>query len=347
MDIRKRLRLDSLRRMLPVCLALLAAGVAVFFLFGCHSLVRLALPRALAELSVENMEGAYVEDDVTYLYAAYAQEVTYQDDRPVAVTGAQYVIQFDGEHYMGLFAHQDTLDEAEAMLSACDAYYTGELREDELPALRVRGVIRSMDEQTLAYYLAAADGDEDVREVMLPYYIDVNRLNGRPFAVTWAALAAAVLLMLAGIALGLYALLGGCQRKMRAKCAGSEEEVEQFCQRTEAVGGVRLGPDYILFQSRTESVLLRPWEVSWAYVLDVWPPVNGGMPTAMVFRTVDKKKYVIPMSEENTQTLMDLICQWLPGVVRGFSQEKERAYLGDPTFSGRWEAVWPGCTGRK
>jgi len=349
----RQLRGASLRRILPASLALLALGAAVFVLFACYDLARLFSPRALAQLTPETMEGAYVADDIPYLHMVYARELTRREGQPDRVTGAQYVIKFDSEHYMGLSVHRDILARAEEMMDACNAFYNGWLSEDQIPVLRVEGTIRPLTGQALELYLAAAQGDGDVEAVMLPYCLDVNRLNGRPYAVTWAALAVSLLLAAAGLALGVPPLAEMLRDRHRARVAAvrlerSRAGVRRLLDEVPPVGGVRVRTDWLLLPRGSKSVLCRPWEVSWAYQTALNPRLHRGSAAAVVFRMADGKgKYTVPMAEEDAQVLLELLERRTPGIVRGYSKEKERAYRGDPTFANRWEAAWPGCTAKK
>lgn len=353
MELLEELREDSLKKTLPPALIALVLGLALYFAFGCYDLVRLVYPKALDDLTAETMEGVWLEDDITYFHMAYAQELTYQDGRPARVTGSQYVVRFDSEHYMGLFVHRDGLEEAERMMSACNDFYAGKIPESQIPSMHVKGTIRAMDEQTLGFYLAAANGDKDVESIMLPYYIDVGRLNGRSIGAMWAMLVLSILLMAAGLALGACAMLGVFQKRLRDKAAAagdlkkSMERVRSFYEQTQPVGGVRVRSDYIMFQRGPISVLLRPWDVSWAYHTAVRPLLHWGKRFAVILCTTDNRRYTAAMDEKEAVAVLRLLDEQAPGVVLGYTSEKERSYRNDPTFAKRWEAIWPGCTDQK
>lgn len=356
MELLKRLRRDSLKRVLPLSLLLLAAGIALFFIFGCYDLIQLASPRTLAELTPETMEGAYVEDDVTYFYAAYLQTKEYKDNRYVGVTGVQYVIDFDRSYYMGLSVHKLDLDEAENMMDACDDYYYGKIGADEVPVFHVRGTIEAMDDEERSYYFEAAGGDAGLESIMLPYYVDLNRMNGNTFALMWIMLAVSVALFLGGLVPLIRALTGGYQKKLSAKLAAMGEEssmlerLERFYDSSEPASGVRIGSEFLMFQHGAVTMLFRPWELAWAYQMTTRHRTNGiptGKSYAAIFRMMDGTQYSLAMKEPQVQALLKAINENAPGVVLGYTKELEQMYQKNrSSFAARWESVRPGCTSR-
>jgi len=340
MEILKLLREESLIRRLPFALLFLALGAALFFSFHCFDLVKLAFPWSLSQLTAAKLDGVWVEDDVSCLHREYAREITHQKDGEDLLTGTAYIIFLDSGQSMGLFVHQEGLAEAQALLEKCQTQDgTG-----ELPVLHVSGMVRAMPEQHLTLFRAAAEGDERVESAMLPYYIDVGRLNGWSLAVCWLVLGASCALMALGLGLGIYVLAGGCQRKLKAKAARAGDlamslsRVERFYRRTPPLGGVRADKEYVLFRRGAVDILLRPWDVTWAYSID------RRNSSKVVFRTAQEETYTVTMSPMDAQALFHRMEEQTPGVLIGFTDDRAYAYQCDPTFAHRWEAVWPGCT---
>lgn len=336
MDLFKLLRAESLKRRLPFSLLLLALGAALFFTFSCFNLVYLAFPWSLNQLAQDSMEGVWVSDTLTSLHKEYAQEITRQEGQEDRPTGAAYIIPLPDGRCMGVFFHEDTLGAAQALLDASHEGGAG---------LRVRGQVRPMDQGHLALYTAAAEQeDEDGEQIMLPFYIDVDRLNGRKLPVCWAVLAASCVLMTAGLAVGGYVLAGGCQRALRRKAAQagnlamSMSRVERFYHRTPPLGGVRVDRNYVMFRKGAVDVLLRPWDVTWVYSIDRHDT------SRVIFRTGQEKRYTVKMPKVGAQALFQHLEEQTPGILLGYTKERAYAYQCDPTFAHRWEAIWPGCT---
>ena len=109
--------------------------------------------------------------------------------------------------------------------------------------------------------------------------------------------------------------------------------------------------EYVFFQEGPNSILLRPWEVAWAYQSTTQHRTNGipsGKTYAAVLRTMDGKQYTLGMSESQVQTLLGAMETALPGTVLGYSDELAGLYRNNRAFfSQRWEEKAPGCTARK
>lgn len=344
----KSLRKTSLRSVWLRSIVFVALGVALIIIFDCLTLFQMLSPKTLAELDPEHMEGAYVEDDIYYFYTPYLEEEQYRNNVATGrITGRQYIIDFDETYYMGLFVHSRDLDEAETMMDACEAYMNGEISFDQVPVMRVRGTITAMDSQEEGFYLDAAGGDSQVESIMLPYYIDHNRIGGNTFILTGLIAAAAVVLIVLGIAAPVKALTGGYQKKLLAKLRDMgdpelmAEKLELFYESTEPVSGVRLSREFVFFQSGPHSILLRPHDLAWAYQSTTQHRTNGiktGKTYAAILRTMDGAQYTLGMTEDKVQKLLEAIHNTLPGVVLGYSKEIEQAYRKNrELFARRWD----------
>ena len=95
MDWLNQLKRESLRKVILRVVLLLALGTAFFVLFGCHKLLGTLSPKTLAELTPETMEGAYVEDDIYFLYTPYVEVEQYRDNVRTGTVGMQYLTDFE------------------------------------------------------------------------------------------------------------------------------------------------------------------------------------------------------------------------------------------------------------
>ena len=356
MDWLNQLKKESLRKVLLRVVLLLALAVFLFVCFGCQNLLSVLSPKTLAELTPETLNGAYVEDDIYFLYTPYVEVEQYRNNVRTGTIAMQYLTDFDETYYMGLYVHKDELAESEALMDACEDYMDGKLAPEQVPVMHVKGTIRLMDEDDLEYYYDLADGDQSLKEIMLPYYLDVNRVGKQTF-VTVAVFAAVSLICLFLAVFPLVkALTGGYQKQIRQKLSASgdlmaaAERAERFYECTEPVCGVRMSGEYVFFQNGAESILLRPWDVAWAYQSTIQHRTNGiptGKTYAAVLRTMDGKQYTLAMPEQNVQTLLETMQTALPGTVLGYTDEISALYRNDrAAFSARWEEKVPGCTAR-
>ena len=355
MEWLKQLRMDSLRRVAVRIVVPLVLAAGVFVYFRCWSLAGMVSPKPLSALEPESMEGVYVEDDIYWLYTPYLEERYGESWSTGTLTGVQYLISFDQEYYMGLSVHKDRLEEAGAMMEAVEAIMAGELSEEELPVLHVKGSIKAMDEEERGYYLELASGSAELEALMLPYYLDVNRIHGRTVLMEAAMLVLSLALLAAALFPLVKALTGGYQKQVLAKLreaddfASAAERAAQFYDRAEPISGVRMGADYVFFQNGADSVLLRPWELAWAYQSTTQHKTNGvptGKTYAAVLRTMDGAQYTLPMKEEAVHRLLEAMPASLPGIVLGYTAEIERLYRENrEAFAARWKDRIPGHRG--
>ncbi|NCB99326.1 MAG: hypothetical protein EOM34_01445 [Clostridia bacterium] len=337
MHILNRLRQNSLRRVLLPSILFIALALVIFFAFGCQNLIKTFSPQKLADLDPEKMEGAYVEDDIYYFYTPYLEEEQYKNNRPTGrITGTQYIVDFDDIYYMGLFVHSTDMDEAEAMLEASTAYYYGEIAAEDLPIMHVKGTMTAMSSEELGYYMDSATESPETKDVMLPYYLDVNRIGGSTASALWILSAISLVLILIAIFLFIKAITGGYQKKLKAKLetlGGLEvagERLDRFYDATEPVSGVRMNQDFVLFDKGAEPVLLQPQELIWAYQSTIQHRIYGIIPSgkshAVVFRTIDGKMYTLNMKEDAAQTLLEALHQRMPGLIIGYTPELQQLY---------------------
>ena len=351
MDWLKKLKMASVKKSIPGLVLFVAAAVALLFFTKCYSVFGMISPKTLADLTPETMNGAFVEDDIYFLYFPYLEIQTYKSGERPRTTAMQYLTDFDDVYYMGLYVRSGRLDEAEEMMDACDDLMEGMADWEDMPTLHVKGRIRAMDEDDLGYYMEIAEGDPEWEELLLPYYLEVDYINNIPIWGSIALLAGAVLLLALGIVPMIKALRGGYQKQVREKLEESgsleaeAEKAERFYDSAPETSGVRMDRNYVFFQNGAESILLRPWDVAWAYQSTTQHRTNGiptGKTYAAVLRTMDGKSYTLGMKEKEVQALLAAIQTALPGVVLGYDDELEKLYKSDRNaFRKRWEEKMP------
>ena len=351
MEWLKQLRSTSVKKSIPGLLLFVIAAAALLFFTKCYGVFGMLSPKTFSELTPETLNGAFVDDDVPVIYDYYLEEVRTKNGRTVGTVSRQYIIDLDDElYYMGLYAHDGAMKDANEMMQACEKALNGELDPAELPVYHVRGMIRAMTEEDLGYYREYTDG-LDMDEYFLPYYLEVEYINGFPIVLSWILLGVAVLLLGLGIWPVIKALTGGFQKQVRAKLSESgsleaeAERAERFYESAPETCGVRMDRNYVFFQNGAESILLRPWDVAWAYQSTTQHRTNGiptGKTYAAILRTMDGKQYTLGMKETEVQTLLETMASTLPGVVLGYDKELERLYKENRNaFRQRWEEKLP------
>ncbi len=317
------LRKKSLLFVLPPAIFLIVGAVILFFALRCYDVFSTFSPATLSELTVQDLEGTWVEDDISAVYAAYARQATYQAGELKKIEGTAYVIGFGEEHYMGLFLRGSDAERAQAMLDAGGMAGT----------LHVKGTVRPMDSQTIALYRAAAGGDAAVEAVMLPFYLDAGRVNGRAPGLLWGILALCAALIALGTAAIVWAVKWGGQKKLLTTAAQLGElpkmleKLEAFYGETMPIGGVRLNERYILFQKGALSVLERPRDLAWVYRKPAHLP--GEKRCFVTLRMLDGGKHTLLMPEYEAKKLMTALSELLPELEQGWSRGLARAYKED------------------
>ncbi|MCI8524659.1 MAG: hypothetical protein HFF17_01795 [Oscillospiraceae bacterium] len=370
MELMNQLRKASVRSVRVQTILLIILAVAVFLLFQCQNVFLTLAPKTLAELTPETLDGAYISDDIYFIYTQYVEEEQYRNNRPTGtITGGQFLIDLNETDYIAMFIHGGSnVDDAVQMMDDCYAYYTGEISTQ--PEMHISGMIRPMDSEEEYYYYQLipdliVDTDmtaEEAREIMPAYIIDVGRLGGggiisaTPTWAVWAAFAASIALLLWAIIPLIRAMSGAYQKPLQKKLDSMGEgsamlaRLDQFYNGTAPIGGVRLGNEFVFFQQGAKPVLLRPWEVAWAYQKTTEHRRNGvktGTTYAVIFKTMDGKQFEISSSEQGVQQLLAAIHETLPGTVLGYTKEVEALYKKDRSeFRKRWEEAVPGCTSR-
>lgn len=359
MEFLKQMRKASLRKMLPLSIIFIVIAVVLLVVFSGYRVFQVLFPRSITELTPENMEGAYVTADIPLFYAQYAEvELTRNGRKTGTITGAQYVVDFNDTHFMGLFVHSGDLDDAKTMLSMSNDYFSGKIRQNQLPVLHVRGTITAMSSQEENYYMKTASGDAALKALMLPYYLDMGRAYGCTMFGYWAAFIGAVVLIVLGVYFLVKAATGGYQKKLKARISemGPDssavlERLDQFYANTQPVSGVRIGSEFLLFQTGAVTMLFRPWELAWAYQQTTRRRTNGipsGKSYAAIFRMMDGKQYTLGMKQGAVQALLEHLSTAAPAVVLGYTGEIAQAYTQNRAwFASRWEEVRPGCTGKR
>lgn len=370
METIKVLRGISLRKILPVVILLIAAGIGILVFSQSYRVVGSLAPRTLAELTPETAEGAFVEDDVKWVYDYYAEEIEYTNNIRQGVSGRQYIIDLDDYYYIGLFAHEKHLDEVNRLMNACNRVYEildDDMTEDEMmaafeemefPAVHVRGTVRAMEGEVLEYYMKFANGDRELEEAFLPYYIDMDHVGDEGVFVTWLIFAGTLALVLAGVALLVYTLTGGYQKKL-LKSLGSMgdqetmlEKLDQFYRGTEPFlkCQARIGTEFIMLQQGARPLLFRSRDLAWAYQETTQHRTNGipsGKTYAAVLRMMDGTRHDVGMRADEVQSLLDRLHQSVPAVVVGYSKELEEVYWNNrQAFAQRWEDVPAGTAGQ-
>lgn len=354
METLQELKRQSVKKVLPGALLLIVAAVVLFVVFGCQDLFKTLAPKPLESLEPDQLKGSYVKMEVEYIYGSYAYTEQTRDGRSTGrITSADYLVDYGSQRYIGILLPEDMVAPANQLMEECNAGRRPSL------SLSVQGLVLPMEGERLSFYKEAVGYDSMTpaeQALFVPYYIAVDRLSRGTVVSTWALLVGCLALLAWGCWFIVKANRGGYQAKLRKKLAAMgepermQEELDRFCQSTEPLNGLRMGQEMVMFQLGAETVLLRPWEVAWAYQCTTQHRTNGiptGKTYALRMRTMDGRQYDLAMKEEKVQQTLEAMNHDMPGTVLGYSKDLEELYKKDrEAFQRRWEQARPGCTAR-
>lgn len=352
MEVLASLRKQSLKKSALGTVVILAIAVAVFIIGDCAYLFKSFSPRTPASLKVEEIEGQYVKMDVDYLYGSYAYTQETKNGRGTGkILNEEYLIDWDKDYCIGMMVRGDDMEAARL------------LNEEMVPTddpMHIEGTVLPMDEETIGIYHEALGYDSlspQEQQIYLPYYIKVGFV-GETIKSTSIAMLVVSVVLVAWAALRVAKVYTGAYqktvRKVLAGMPGDEqqklEELDAFYKGTEPVNGIRMGEEFVMFQNGPSTVLLRPWDVAWAYQITTQHRRNGiptGKSFALKLCLMDGRSYQLGMSEQAVQQTLDAFNERMPGTVLGFNDELAKAYKQNrQAFKDRWEQARPGCTTR-
>ena len=111
MEWLKRLKMASVKKSIPGLILFFFFSAALLFFTKCYGVAGMLSPKTLAELTPETMDGAFVEDDIYFLYTPYLEIQRYKSGQQPRTTAMQYLTDFDDVYYMGLYVRSGRLEE--------------------------------------------------------------------------------------------------------------------------------------------------------------------------------------------------------------------------------------------
>ena len=189
-------------------LIVLFLGIGIFMLGNSgKSLFTRAFsqPVTLDELDYSGeIEGTYVRTTVYGIYGAYSETVSSKTN---SVKAREYVIDAGDYHYISLKARSGDLKKADALMDASFDYLDGKIDSEALEPYQfeITGTIQPLSSKSLQYYHEFFDWyqlDDEVKESILPYYVEIGEVAGMDNGTMWGLFAIGV----AATGLGMFFL---------------------------------------------------------------------------------------------------------------------------------------------
>lgn len=337
MEQLKKLKRQSISSLLVLIIFMGAIGV---FGIGASNLFA-SEPEArnLYEVPREELEGAYVTAEIEWVYGCYAYTETYEDNKPTGIiTQKEYVIDANENDYMCLILDADMMDQGDALLDECDAFYYGET-DAITKTFTVTGEVKPLTGESLSMYQEFMGYDmlsTAEQEIVLPLYLAPANYDLEMVPLFFG-------LFFIGIAIFflIYGLSGTCQKQVKKKLeqmfGDNTERADEFLrQLMEAphVNKVHISGGYILMRQNLNQVLLDSNDLVWAYKQTVQQKLYGIIPMGkshrLVLRTADKKEFFAVMKEEQVKEQLTKILRQFPTCAIGYSDQMAAFYKKDP-----------------
>ncbi|MDD3429488.1 MAG: hypothetical protein PHG02_05755 [Oscillospiraceae bacterium] len=345
MEVLKKLKQISIKNVLVKAFAFIAAGVILFVAFGGVNFVKAKLkgPTDIYELSVDELEGAYVSAEVYFLFDMYAYTEETKDGVDTGkILNKEYIIPVGEQEYMGVSLPSAYLQQADTLLEECNTYFTN--GTSPTISFVVEGTILPMEADSLSFYHDMVgynneDATPEYQALFLPYYLKADTIGTYEVGTLYMVVAASVILIGVGLYMLLRALVGGYQSKMKKIVSAQEnsellwDELEKFYENTEPVNGIRISENWILYQKGANSVLLWAKDIVWAYQSTTTHRMYGiptGKTYCVVLRTGEGKQYQIAVKTETmAQDVIRQLEDKLLGVTVGYTAEIVALYNTD------------------
>lgn len=333
----KKLKRQSILSLLFLIILMVVIGI--FGILASNLFASEPEARNLYDVPRDELEGSYVTVEVEWIYGCYAYTETYEDNKPTGIiTQQEYLIDANVDDYMCLILKGDMMEQADALLEECDAYYYGET--DEITkTFTVTGEVKRLPSDSLELYhefmgydsLSAAD-----QAIILPLYLSPANydLEIVPLIFGLVFLAIAVYFLIA-------ALSGTYQKQVKQKLehlfGDNTERADEFLRHlmeTPAVAKMHIDGGYILLSQGYTQMLLDSEDLVWTYMQTVRQKLYGIIPLGKTFRLVLKqangKELFVVMKEAQVKEQLAKIAQQFPTCAIGYSDQLVALYRKDP-----------------
>lgn len=334
----KKLKRKSIASLLV--LILLMGAMGVFGIAASNLFASEPEAQNLYDVPRDQLEGAYVTVEVDWIYGCYAYTETYENNKPTGIiTSQEYVIDANVDDYMCLILEDDLMEQADALLAECDAYYYGEI--DEITqTFTVTGEVKALPSESLELYHEAMGYDmlsASEQEIILPLY-----LSPADYSVEIVPLIFGLIFLAFAVYFLIAALSGKYQKQIRQKLelmfGDNTERADEFLRNlmeTPAVNHLHINGGYILLAQGNNQVLLDSNDLVWAYKQTVRQKLYGFIPMGksqrLVLKKADGKELLVVMKEAQIKEQLTVIAQQFPTCAVGYSDQLAALYRKDPS----------------
>ena len=359
------LKRKARQRILPL-LVLLGAALLISLYWLAPAVLQLVRgplyfdPMEPQDLS--SLQGQYLEADILTLLDYYAQTT---DSKTRSLHSREYlmpVVTADGDYlYIGVEVPRSKVADAEAVVSDTQRLLYDDDYEWDGSYVTVRGTLRPMDDETAELYAAYLTSGDDIaadeiglesgtfRTLVLVdgtigSFDDLGTLA--LFCLIW------VLFLIAWIVL-LRNVTGGYQEQLTRYLAAlpdpetAEQQLDLLYEDPEAAPQLHISRNWLLYTAPLSPWALAADDVVWAYTHTIRHKqglltVSKSYSVEVCSATEPPKRRchsILAKSEEEAQSILELLHRTYPNAVTGWSAEYEKAYKADPAAFHRQAAA--------
>lgn len=279
-----------------------------------------------------DIEGLYVSGTLYGIYDWYCENT-----ENGSVKSKEYIIDADDYYYMGMLVQKKDMDEAEELMEVSWDYLDGIATEDELGEVQyeITGTISPIPTDSLHFYDEyidwVAESDPSMRDLFLPYYIEVNKAGAFTEGGAWALAIIGAILVAIAVLLIVLALNGFYQNSIKKYISASAspdmtaERIERFFANTKEVNGMCYNTEFVCGQHGSTTVFGETSKIAWVYMHVTKNKsyfITISKTHELVICFADGSRHFISMKNEAaTNQHMNRLTELCPQAIFGYTDE--------------------------
>jgi len=328
-----KLRKKSLKTTMPLAIFLAIAGIAMLAFSIPSILTAKKDPIPWEEVDFNgNIEGLYVSGTLYGIYDWYCENT-----ENGSVKSKEYIIDADDYYYMGMLVQKKDMKAAEELMEVSWDYLDGIATEEELAEVQyeIKGTISPIPTDSLHFYDEyidwVAEEDPSMRDLFLPYYIEVNKAGAFTEGGAWLLAIAGAIFVAIAILLPVLALKGFYQKSIKKYIAASASpdmaasHVERFFESTKEINGMYYNTEFVCGQHGSTTVFGETSKVAWVYSHVTKHKsyfITVSKTYELVICFVDGSRHFISMKNEAATDLhMQRLGELCPQAIFGYTDE--------------------------
>ena len=260
----QKVKLRSLKKILPRSIAALVLAVILLAASGFGVFTLLSKPQALASVPEAELEGAYVSFDLSQVIASFASEGSHREF---------YILKLDENKFMSLTASEKYFEKLALAASQSEDYYMN--NSGILNKLGTcSGKVTALDEELYAYFtdwvdevgVLITDESKSVQECCLQLTVELGAVNGRSNTLIWVLSGIALALILYAAAEIVMVLTGVYSRKLKDVVGEDNmDEVDEEFDTAPVFGHIRVGRTYTWYWKGASPRAVATKDIIWAF----------------------------------------------------------------------------------